>query len=148
MRLNRPLPVLAALVGFVFLGSVFYISPTPESGFNTLRNLVQTTTDSHNTIIEIEGLTLGAMLTKADGVKPGENLLPWLLNTLKVRFAATLGQPDANASHPSNCTFRPERYAKTALDPEQGHFGWYRKKRRPIVSFVIILRDSEGIIPT
>lgn len=66
-----------------------------------------------NTVIEVEGLTLGARLIRTDGVRPEEGLVPWLRNTLKLRFAATSGQSDANSSYPVNCTFRPERYANT-----------------------------------
>lgn len=144
MRLNRSLPALAAVVSFVFLGFVFHLSPTPESGFNTLRNLIQTTTDSQNTIIEVEGLTLGARFIKADGVKPilfhgfetpsncdslrhEDNQTPTLRILATVRF--------------------DQRDMQRPRWPEQGHFGWYKKERRPIVSFAITLRDSESILP-
>lgn len=145
-RHYRLLPILATVLSLVFLGSISFFRPLPRPGLSSLRSFIGTTSTGQRPVIEIEGLTLGERFTKTGDVKSDENLIPWLMESLKSRFAATLGRTDVNASYPS-CTLQPERYAKTALDPEQSRFHWSRRKRQSVVSFAINLKDSEAIIP-
>ncbi|KAM0714161.1 hypothetical protein Q7P37_010310 [Cladosporium fusiforme] len=72
--------------------------------------------------------------------------IPWLIDSLRSRFAVTLGQSDTNASYPS-CTLQLERFTELALGPVQGHYPWVRGKSRSAISFAINLKDSEAIIP-
>ncbi|KAM0718737.1 hypothetical protein Q7P37_005808 [Cladosporium fusiforme] len=142
----RLLPVLAATVSLVFLGAFLFLRPLPRPSLSPLKSFMGTDSIHEQPMIEVEGLNFGARFIKTGNVRSDDNLVPWLMEALKSRFAATLGQFDTNASYP-RCTLRPERYAKTALEPDQGYYRWIKRKRRFVVSFAINLKESEAILP-
>jgi hypothetical protein len=144
LRLLGAVAALLLLSTFLHPGSTSHLFIGPLVGDKITTNVKS---NGHHRPSEMDGLALGSKFTRPLDTQPTDDIVAWLMASLRSRFRQTLFPDATGAPSYPKCTLFPERYAKTTLEPAPYRSRWWNDPRRSIVSFAINLHNSEAIIP-
>lgn len=99
-------------------------------------------------IVEVEGIAIGRPFTAPEDFSKDFDSVPWLIETLKARFASSAAQNGLRPPEYATCSLDPARYEGTLFSQPGGYLLSSRARRDSVVSIAIDLRDSGEVIPT